>query len=301
MDTLWWSWDHSQVPGCPLHVLPPLYPSTLCLEMLPLFPSFTFEKLPLPTLLETFLKLSHTSSEVNRETFQTTSTLHSPLHSDWFRIRHVTPLEPMRCKQVVCGNDDQRLSLLLSQANWRVGTDAGAAAAILLPETRNGQCLVWKPCTRPEAAGPTGSTAAILSVVNVREFPLFQVLVTCPESILLNVVCWFPYFHVSLQKGDSAAGHAATCMWRVLHRNGWSVCSLLWAHCPTSPLTTFSFLGHLSLSCSALAFRELSGLIWQSVYQSASSASLLQQTPVPHPTHLCWDHWNLEPVPSISP
>lgn len=121
MDTLWWSWDHSQVPGCPLHVLPPLYPFTLCLEMLPLFPSFTFEKLPLPTLLEPFLKLSHTSSKVNRETFQATSTLHSPLHSDWFRIRHVTQLEAMRCKQVVCGNDDQRLSLLLSQATLESG------------------------------------------------------------------------------------------------------------------------------------------------------------------------------------
>lgn len=41
-----------------------------------------------------------------------------------------------------------------------------------------------------------------------------------------------PYFHVSLQKRDSAAGHAATGMWRVLHRNGLSVCSLLW---PTPP------------------------------------------------------------------
>lgn len=86
------------------------------------FPSFTFEKLPLPTLLVLLLKLSHTSSEVNHETmFQATSILHSPLHSDWFRIRHVTQLEPMRCKQVVCGNAGQRLSLLLPQATLESG------------------------------------------------------------------------------------------------------------------------------------------------------------------------------------
>lgn len=90
--------------------------------MLPLFPSFTFEKLRLLTLLALFLKLSHTSSEVNHETmFQATSTLQSPLHSDWFRIKHVTQLEPMRCKQVVCGNAGQRLCLLLPQAKQESG------------------------------------------------------------------------------------------------------------------------------------------------------------------------------------
>ena len=185
--------------------------------------------------------------------------------------------------------------------HWRVGRDAGAVAAILLPETRNGQGLVWKPCPRPEAVGPIGSTATILLVINVKEFPVFQVPATCPKSILLKVVCWFPCFHVSLQKWDSVAGHTATGMWKVLHQNGLSICSLLWAHYPTSPLTTFSFLGHLSLSWSVLTFRELSGLVWQSVHQSASSASLLQQPSIPHPALICWDHWNLGPVPSISP
>ena len=88
--------------------------------------------------------------------FQAISTSHSSIHSDWFRIRQVTQLEQTRYKKIVCGNAAQRL-LFYSRLHLKVGTKAGAAAAILLTELRDGQ-----GCLSPEATGPAGSTVAIL-------------------------------------------------------------------------------------------------------------------------------------------